>query len=109
LATKGEKFFVNKNEREAAETFYQSRNLAPLWLDKGIENARAAAVIARFRNSDADGLDPADYRTPTFAGRAPDALAEAELMFTQAVLTYARHVQAAAGSTRSRARAGERG
>jgi murein L,D-transpeptidase YcbB/YkuD len=94
LAAKGEKFFVNKNEREAVETFYQSRNLAPLWLDKGIENARAAAVIARLRNSDADGLDPADYRTPAFAGPAPDALAEAELTLTQAVLTYARHVQA---------------
>ena len=67
LAAKGEKLFVNKNEREAVETFYQSRNLAPLWLDKGIENARAAAVIARLRNSDTDGLDPADYRTPTFA------------------------------------------
>src|SRR6516162_7136773 len=94
LAAKGEKLFVNQNEREAVETFYQSRNLLPLWLDKGIENARAKAVTARLRNADADGLDPADYRTPAFAGLAPDALAEAELALTQAVLTYARHVQA---------------
>ena len=94
LAAKGEKFFVNKNEREAVETFYQSRNLLPLWLDKGIENARGKAVIARLKNADADGLDPADYKTPTFAGLAPDALAEAELTLTQTVLTYARHAQA---------------
>ena len=93
LAAKGEKLFVNQNEREAVETFYQSRNLLPLWLDKGIENARAKAVTARLRNADADGLDPADYRTPAFAGLAPDALAEAELALTRSVLTYARHVQ----------------
>jgi len=94
LAAKGEKLFVNQNEREAVETFYQSRNLLPLWLDKGIENARAKAVTARLRNADADGLDPADYRTPAFAELAPDALAEAELALTRSVLTYARHVQA---------------
>jgi L,D-transpeptidase YcbB len=94
LAAKGEKLFANKNEREAIETFYQSRNLLPLWLDKGVENARAKAVIARLKNADADGLDPADYKTPSFAGHAPDALAEAELTLTQTVLTYARHVQA---------------
>src|SRR6516164_11712196 len=93
LAAKGEKLFVNQNEREAVETFYQSRNLLPLWLDKGIENARAKAVTARLRNADADGLDPADYRTPAFAGLAPDALAEGELALTRSVLTYARHVQ----------------
>jgi L,D-transpeptidase YcbB len=94
LAAKGEKLFVSQNEREAIETFYQSRNLLPLWLDRGVENARAKAVIARLRNADTDGLDPADYRTPAFAGLAPDALAEAELVLTRSVLTYARHVQA---------------
>jgi murein L,D-transpeptidase YcbB/YkuD len=94
LAAKGEKLFVNQNEREAVETFYQSRNLLPLWLDRGIENARAKAVIARLKNADADGLDPADYKTPAFAGLAPDALAEAELALTRSVLTYARHAQA---------------
>ena len=94
LAAKGEKLFVNQNEREAVEAFYQNRNLLPLWLDKGIENARAKAVIARLRNADADGLDSADYRTPAFAGLAPDALAEGGLALTRSVLTYARHVQA---------------
>jgi L,D-transpeptidase YcbB len=94
LAAESEKFFVNKNEREAVETFYRSRNVLPLWLEKGVENARGKAVIARLKNADADGLDPVAYKTPTFAGLAPDALAEAELTLTQSVLTYARHVQA---------------
>ena len=94
LATRGDKLFTAKKEREAVEAFYQNRNLAPLWLDKGIENARAEAVIARMKNADADGLEPGDYKAPSFSGLAPDALAEAELRLTRAVLTYARHVQA---------------
>ena len=57
------------------------------------ENARAGSVIARLKDADSDGLEPADYRTPNFAGLAPDALAEAELAHARR-LTYARHVQA---------------
>ena len=94
LATKGDKLFASKKERSAAETFYQNRNYAPIWLDKGIENARAKAVIARLQGADADGLDVNDYKTPSFAGLAADAQAEAELKLVQTVLTYARHVQA---------------
>jgi murein L,D-transpeptidase YcbB/YkuD len=94
LATKADKLFANKKERAAVEAFYQNRNLAPLWLDKGVANARADAVIARMKAADAEGLEPADYKTPNFAGTAPDALAEAELKLTHTVLTYARHLQA---------------
>jgi L,D-transpeptidase YcbB len=94
LAKKPDRIFASENEHAAVEAFYQKRNLAPLWLDKGLENARGKAVIARLKNADADGLDPGDYKTPSFAGLAPDALAEADLTLTQTVLTYARHVQA---------------
>src|SRR6266851_3312941 len=45
LAGKTDKIFTSKKERSAVDTFYQNRNFAPLWLDKGIENARAKAVI----------------------------------------------------------------
>jgi len=89
-----DRIFTNKKERAAAEAFYQSRNYAPLWLDNGIENARARSAIARLKNADADGLELSDYKIPTFAGLAPEALAEADLKLTQTVLTYARHVQA---------------
>ena len=94
LAAKTDKIFASKRERAAAESFYQARHLAPLWLDKGVENARARDAITRLKGADADGLDPSDYKTPTFAGLSPDALAEAELKLTDAVLTYARHLQA---------------
>jgi L,D-transpeptidase YcbB len=89
-----EKIFASKNERAAVEAFYKGRNLAPLWLDKGIVSARAKAVIARVKAADADGLDLNDYRLPSFEGLSPDALAEADVKLTQTVLTFARHLQA---------------
>jgi murein L,D-transpeptidase YcbB/YkuD len=57
LAAKADAIFASKSERKAVETFYQSRTLAPLWLDRGAPNARATAVIARLKEADADGLD----------------------------------------------------
>ena len=35
LAVKSGRMFASKKEREAVEAFYQKRNLAPIWLDKG--------------------------------------------------------------------------
>src|SRR5262249_46876100 len=94
LAMKPNRIFADEKEYAAVEAFYQKRNLAPIWLDKGVANARAAAVIAPIKQADADGLDPSDYPTPSLAAVAPDALADAELMLTRTVLTFARHLQA---------------
>ena len=94
LAAKPDRFFANKKDSAAAAAFYQNRNLAPLWLEKGAENVRAAAVVARVKAADADGLEPGDYKLPNFAGLGPEGLAEAELRLTGAVLTFARHLQA---------------
>ena len=94
LAAKSDAIFASKSERKAVESFYQNRTFAPLWLDGGVANARATAVIVRLKEADADGLDVSDYRTPNFAGLGPDALAEADLKLTQTVLTFARHLQA---------------
>ena len=94
LAAKSDAIFPSKSERMAVESFYQNRTLAPLWLERGVANARATAVIARLKDADADGLDVSDYRTPNFAGLGPGALAEADLKLTQTVLTFARHLQA---------------
>src|SRR5262249_25565697 len=81
-------------EREAVVAFYQNRNLAPVWLDKGVVNARATSVIARMKTADTDGLEPADYKAPSFTDATPEALAEADLKLTHVVLTFARHLQA---------------
>jgi len=89
-----DKIFPTKKERSAVEAFYQARNFAPIWLDKGIENARAKAVAVRLKAAGVDGLESKDYKAPGFAGLAPDALAEADLKLTQTVVTFARHLQA---------------
>jgi L,D-transpeptidase YcbB len=92
LAGKADRLLERKAERKPIEAFYAARNFAPLWIDGGAANARAKAAIARLRQADADGLDSSDYATPDFASAAsPEALAEAEVKLTSAVLTYARH------------------
>ena len=37
LAMKPNRFFADEKEYAAVEAFYQKRNLAPLWLDRGVE------------------------------------------------------------------------
>ena len=86
--------YMDRKHRSAIEAFYAARNFAPLWVDNGAVSERGKAVIARLRQADQDGLDPADYRTPEIAATAAtDALADAELKLTATVLTYARHAQ----------------
>jgi murein L,D-transpeptidase YcbB/YkuD len=94
FAAKADKLFSNSKERATVEAFYSGRHFAPLWIENGVEAARAASVIARLKDADADGLEPNDYRTPSFAGLGPDALAEADVKLTRTVLTFARHLQA---------------
>jgi murein L,D-transpeptidase YcbB/YkuD len=94
LTAKVDRIFPNRKERGVVETFYQNRNLAPLWFEHGVMNARAKGVIERLRVADTDGLDLKDYKIPSFDAGNPEALAEAELKFTVTVLTFARHLQA---------------
>lgn len=94
LAAKTNGIFADEQVYGAVKAFYQKRNFVPLWLDKGVGNARSKAVNARLKNADVDGLDHTDYQTPTFGAETPERLAEAELIFTQTLLTYARHLQA---------------
>jgi murein L,D-transpeptidase YcbB/YkuD len=94
LATdKTDRLFSRKAERAAIEAFYRDRGFAPLWVDKGAPSSRAEAAIAFLTTVDADGLEPADYQAPQFKSGDPEALAEAELRFTDTLLTYARHAQ----------------
>jgi murein L,D-transpeptidase YcbB/YkuD len=94
LSTESDKIFSGSEERQKVEAFYHNRQFAPLWLDKGVANARAASVANRLTHADTDGLEPGDYRIASFAGDATDALAGAELAFTHVVITFARHLQA---------------
>lgn len=81
-----------RRDRAGVEAFYSGRNHAPLWIGNGAANERAKATIAYLAGVAADGLEPTDYPVPTFRDVLdPEALAEAEVRLTQAVLAYARH------------------
>ncbi|MGH6769376.1 MAG: L,D-transpeptidase family protein [Xanthobacteraceae bacterium] len=94
LLAKSDRIFANRKERTAVEQFYQSRNLMPLWFQKGVQNERSKAVIARMFASSADGLEPKDYKIPDMTATSPEVQAEAELRLTAALITFARHLQA---------------
>jgi murein L,D-transpeptidase YcbB/YkuD len=91
-AGKYDRILGSKKERSTVEAFYASRDFAPLWLTDGAMNERAKAAATFLSNVGADGLDPSDYPLPQIkAGMEPEALAEAEIKFTDTVLTFARH------------------
>jgi murein L,D-transpeptidase YcbB/YkuD len=92
---KFDRILGGKKERVTVEAFYASRDFAPLWIADGAITDRAKAAAAYLASVDADGLDPSEYPIPQIkAGMEPDALAEAEIKFTDSVLTFARHAMA---------------
>ena len=91
-AGKFDRILGGKKERSTVEAFYSGRDFAPLWIADGAMSDRAKAAAAYLAGVDADGLDPSEYPVPQIkAGMEPEALAEAEIKFTDAVLTFARH------------------
>jgi murein L,D-transpeptidase YcbB/YkuD len=92
---KFDRILGGKKERLTIEAFYASRDFAPLWIADGAIADRAKAAAAYLARVDADGLDPSEYPVPQIkAGMEPEALAEAEIKFTDSVLTFARHAMA---------------
>jgi murein L,D-transpeptidase YcbB/YkuD len=92
---KFDRILGGKKERATVEAFYASRDYTPLWIADGAMTERAKAAAAYLAGVDADGLDPSEYPVPQIkAGMEPDAVAEAEIKFTDAVLTFARHAMA---------------
>jgi murein L,D-transpeptidase YcbB/YkuD len=81
-----------KPDRDAVVALYQKgRGFQPLWVSQGAPSERARDVIEYLRTIDADGLDPKDYPLPRLNVGSAEAQAEAELKFTETLLTYARH------------------
>jgi murein L,D-transpeptidase YcbB/YkuD len=87
-----DRMVARKPDRDAIVALYQKvRNFQPLWVAKGAASERATDVIEYLGTIDADGLDPKDYRMPKLNVGSAEAQAEAELKFTETLLTYARH------------------
>ena len=87
-----DRMVARKPDRDAIVALYQKgRSFQPLWASQGAPSARASDVMEYLRTIDADGLDPKDYRMPRLNVGSAEAQAEAELKFTETLLTYARH------------------
>jgi len=85
---------ARKADREGVDAFYKARDYKPLWVSHGVADDRAQAAIAYLAQVDSVGLDPTDYPAPDFkSATTADALAAAEIKFTNSVLTYARQAQ----------------
>lgn len=91
IANRGDRFFSNRDERNAVEAFYRDRGFQPLWLESGKIHPRTNAAIAFLKKVDEDGLEPNDYAAPNFNVSDADKLAEAELVYTGEVLDFVRH------------------
>lgn len=82
-----------KDDQAAISAFYKQRNFQPLWTVGGVPNDKAQAALRHLKNAAKDGLDPADYPQPTFAGfMEADEAAKTDLALTSSLLTYARHL-----------------
>jgi murein L,D-transpeptidase YcbB/YkuD len=82
---------VSGSSRTAVERFYMARGFAPLWVERGVLNARGEAALSYLQGVARMGLDPADYIDPAvqFAGE-PASIARSELQFTVLALKYVR-------------------
>jgi murein L,D-transpeptidase YcbB/YkuD len=94
LLPKADRTFSSRKERMAVEAFYQKRNYAPIWFERGAVAARARSAITRIHASNADGLIPAEYKIPDLTATDAAAQAEAELRLTATLITFTRHLQA---------------
>jgi L,D-transpeptidase YcbB len=94
IASRLDRIVKRKADREGVESFYKTRNYAPLWVSNGDADARAKAAIAYLAQVDSVGLDPNDYPTPDFKSVVTaETLAQDELKLTASVLSYARQAQ----------------
>lgn len=80
----------SSKEREAIAAFYTGRDFAPLWFPEGRPIAAVAPVIARLERATEDALDLAAYPLPSPEVATAEAIAEADIALTDAVVAYGR-------------------
>ena len=91
IENKLQQYVPRLQDRTAVEAFYRGRDFAPLWAIAGGPLPATQSVIDFLHGVVADGLDPKDYPTPTFADHSPERLAADELALTNSVATFVRH------------------
>jgi hypothetical protein len=77
IENKLQQYVPRLQDRTAVEAFCRGRDFAPLWVNAGGPLPGMQRVIDFLHGLAADGLDPKDYPTPTFADHSPERLAAA--------------------------------
>ena len=91
IANKLPQYVARPQDRTAVEAFYRGRDFVPLWVNAAGALPSTREAVDFLHGVAADGLDPKDYPTPTFADRDPTRLAADELMLTNSIATFVRH------------------
>lgn len=85
------------SDRDAAGlvAFYTGREFKPAWSENGKLTDAAKAIMTRIGKADEDGLDAKAFAMPAadIDNPAGDAVAEAEVKLSLAIVTYARQAQ----------------
>jgi murein L,D-transpeptidase YcbB/YkuD len=92
LSVKFRKRGKTTRDRGALAAFYSERDYQPVWITDGQLNSRARKTMDELENASVYGLNPADYTLPILSEDAGiSEQATAELVMSQAALTYMRH------------------
>jgi len=91
IANRLQQYVARPQDRTAVEAFYRGRDFAPLWVNAAGALPSTLQAVDFLHGVAADGLDPKDYPTPTFADRDPTRLAVDELALTNSIATFVQH------------------
>ena len=69
IANKLQQYVTRPQDRTAVEAFYRERDFVPLWVNAAGALPSTRKAVDFLHGVAADGLDPKDYPTPTFADR----------------------------------------
>jgi murein L,D-transpeptidase YcbB/YkuD len=91
--------FTDKRDAAGVAEYYAGQGYVLAWFADGRLSDRARAIIGRLAAADADGLDASEYKMPPlglgrYAPAAPAVLAKADVMLSNAIVTYAREAYA---------------
>ena len=91
FANKLQQYVTRQQDRTAVEAFYRGRDFVPIWVNAAGALPSTRKAVDFLHGVAADGLDPKDYPTPTFADLDPTRLAADELTLTNSITTFVRH------------------
>ena len=91
IANKLQQYVTRPQDRTAIEAFYRERDFIPLWVNAAGALPNTRKAVDFLHGVAADGLDPKDYPTPSFADHDSARLAADELTLTNSVITFVRH------------------